>query len=115
MKLTTDAEIGARVRMVRTARKLTQQQVADRMTGVVNKLHHSYVSKIESGDRPLLARELIALAAVLAVTPAGLLAGDATAPDALSAALRDRVEQLELIRERYDRIRRLTQEGAASA
>lgn len=112
---TPDAEIGARVRLVRTARKLTQQQAADRMTAAGYRMHNSAISLIESGGRPLLARELIALAAVLGVTPAALLGGDATAPDALTAALRKRVEDLELIRERYDKIRRLTQAGPGPA
>lgn len=110
---TTDAEIGARVRMVRQARKLTQQQVADRITGAGHMMDNSAVSRTESGGRPLLARELIALAAVLGVTPAALLGGSAAAPDELTAALRERVGQLELIRERYDKICRLAQEGAA--
>lgn len=104
----TDAEIGARVRALRKARSLRQQDVADRMTVTGHKLHHTYVCKIESGDRPLLAREAAAMAPIFGVTVAGLLGDEVAQVNDALAELWQRVQQLEAIRERYDKIRRIT-------
>jgi transcriptional regulator with XRE-family HTH domain len=106
----TEQQIGQRIRAARLARRLTQQQLADRMTGAGHKTGHTAVSRIEAGDRPLLVSELFALAAIFGITPAGLLGGDTAINDSL-AVLWQRVEQLEAIRERYGAICRITGRG----
>ena len=63
---------GRRLREVRTAAGLTQQQVADRVTAAGCKLFRSQIGKIESGDRPATITEGIALADALGVTLADL-------------------------------------------
>jgi len=67
-----DANFARRLKEVRTAAGLTQQQLADRVTAAGRKMFRSQVGKIENGDRPVTISEATALADALGVTLADL-------------------------------------------
>jgi transcriptional regulator with XRE-family HTH domain len=60
--------LGANVKALRTKRKLTQEQLADRCD-----LHRTYIGAIERGERNVSLKNIVILAQALDVTPAGLL------------------------------------------
>jgi transcriptional regulator with XRE-family HTH domain len=75
-------EIGARLRAVRTARELTQAELAD-ILGV----KHTHVSGIERGVRGVTLQQLVKLCRALDISPADVLGKDQPAPK--SARTRD--------------------------
>ena len=68
MDYRTNAEIGDRVRSLRAAAGLSQEQLAE-----VLDVDQSAVSRIEGGDRALTARELTVVADHFGVTPASIV------------------------------------------
>ncbi len=74
------ADVGARIRSLRTARGLTQAQVAEPL------YTKAYISMLESGRTRASMKALEHIAGVLGVTPADLLGGNPT-PDAPQYAL----------------------------
>jgi len=63
--------LGARIRTLRTARALSQEELA----GKAN-LHRTYVGGIERGERNVSVRNLAAIAKALRVPIAALFQGD---------------------------------------
>jgi len=62
-----DAFFGSRLRDIRDAAGLTQQQLASQMNATGHKMHRSAIAKIESGDRPVSLWEAVQLARILGV------------------------------------------------
>ena len=60
--------LGTNVKVLRTKRKLTQEQLAD-----LCDLHRTYIGAIERGERNVSLKNIVLLARVLDVTPADLL------------------------------------------
>jgi transcriptional regulator with XRE-family HTH domain len=71
----SDATFARRLRLVREAAGMTQQQLADAMAATGNKIHRSTIGKIESGDRPVTIGEAVQLAGIVGV-PLEVLATD---------------------------------------
>src|ERR1700722_2997434 len=69
----SDAIFARRLRAVREASGMTQQQLADAMASTGNKIHRSTIGKIESGDRPVTIGEAVQLAGILGVDLAELV------------------------------------------
>src|SRR5213079_3479378 len=88
------ADVGARIRSLRTARGLTQAQLAE------PNYTKAYISMLESGRTRASMKALEHIAGVLGVKPADLLGGAPT-PSAPQFTLLE--------------ARRLTEEGAAQA
>jgi transcriptional regulator with XRE-family HTH domain len=63
----SDSIFARKLREIRQQAGVTQQQIADRMTGAGHKLHRSAVAKIELGERPVTIGEAVQLAGVLGV------------------------------------------------
>lgn len=63
----SDAIFARRLRQVREAARLTQQELADVMASTGNKIHRSTVGKIENGERPVTVGEAVQLAGILGV------------------------------------------------
>lgn len=96
--MTSDAEIGARVRDLRVARGMRQVDLADAMRDRGWKWVQATVWNVEQGTRPLRLSEATSLTGVLAVgVPAltGSSDGDSFADGyrAGVAALRDHIER----------------------
>jgi transcriptional regulator with XRE-family HTH domain len=68
----SDATFARRLRLVREAAGMTQQQLADAMAATGNKIHRSTIGKIESGDRPVTIGEAVELAGIVGVPLADL-------------------------------------------
>ena len=68
------ADVGARIRSLRTAKGLTQAQVAE------PQYTKAYISMLESGRTRASMKALEHIAGVLGVKPADLLGGDPAAP-----------------------------------
>ena len=68
-----DQEIGRRIRQLRRALDYSQDSVAQTMGPP---FRQTTISKIERGQRPVLARELLALADILGVSTEWLLSGE---------------------------------------
>lgn len=60
--------LGANVRALRIAKKLTQEQLAE-----LCDLHRTYVGAIERGDRNISLKNIVTIARALNVEPAELL------------------------------------------
>ena len=90
---------GARIRELRIAKNLTQDDLAEHMN-----VSHGYISFIESGKRGCSVDVLIALSNLFGVSIDYLVLGTATltAPDsaALKADIKALIEHLEKFRER---------------
>ena len=90
---------GARIRELRIAKNLTQDDLAEHMN-----VSHGYISFIESGKRGCSVDVLIALSNLFGVSLDYLVLGTvtSTAPDsaALKADIQALIEQLEKFRER---------------
>ena len=90
---------GARIRELRIAKNLTQDELAEHMN-----VSHGYISFIESGKRGCSVDVLIALSALFGVSIDYLVLGTITytAPDstALKADIQELIGQLEKFRER---------------
>jgi transcriptional regulator with XRE-family HTH domain len=69
----SDAIFARRLRAVREASGMTQQELADAMAATGNKIHRSTIGKIESGDRPVTIGEAVQLAGILGVGLAELV------------------------------------------
>jgi transcriptional regulator with XRE-family HTH domain len=63
----SDATFARRLRLVREAAGMTQQQLADAMAATGNKIHRSTIGKIESGGRPVTIGEAVQLAGILGI------------------------------------------------
>lgn len=61
-------EFGQRVRQLRKAAGLTQQQLADRLSQWGRSYHQTTVAKLEAGTRPTTLEELIPLSVALGVS-----------------------------------------------
>ena len=72
--------------------RMTQQQVAERMTGAGYRMHQTTVAKSESGERPVTLGEAVALALVLGVDLQDLLTEPARDELAWAIAERTRCE-----------------------
>src|SRR5260370_38644649 len=68
----SDATFARRLRLVREAAGMTQQQLADAMAATGNRIHRSTIGKIESGDRPVTIGEAVQLAGILGIPLADL-------------------------------------------
>lgn len=60
--------LGDRVRQLRTAAGMTQQQLSVRLADAGYPLHPSAVAKTEAADRPVPVGEMLALASIFGVT-----------------------------------------------
>jgi transcriptional regulator with XRE-family HTH domain len=69
-----EATFARRLREVREAAGMTQQDLADLMRSTGNKIHRSTIGKIECGGRTVTIGEAVQLAAYLEVDLAGLVA-----------------------------------------
>lgn len=78
--------LGVRVRTLRTARGLTQADLAKRLTAAGHPLHTTTITKLENGARPTLAAEIEAMAAIFGV-PVGAMFGDDHTEGEISATL----------------------------
>jgi transcriptional regulator with XRE-family HTH domain len=76
----SDAVFARRLRDLREASGLTQQQLADVMASTGNKIHRSTIGKIESGDRPVTVGEAAELAGILGVGLAELVTDPGLGP-----------------------------------
>jgi transcriptional regulator with XRE-family HTH domain len=103
-----DAVLARRLRELRETARLTQRQLADRMTGAGYQMHQTTIAKIEAGQRPVIVGEAVALARIIGVDLAALVTEPA-APDsrelanakaALAAAERDVDSQRHQVAER---------------
>ena len=63
----TEAVLARRLRRLREAGHLTQQQIASQMTGAGYRMHQTTIAKIEAGERPVTIGEAVALAWALGV------------------------------------------------
>jgi len=79
--------LSANVREVRDARKLSQAELAARMTDLGRSTQATAIAKLEGGDRRVDVDELVILSAALNVSLARLLAGADPDPDALVSLL----------------------------
>ncbi|NYI05558.1 helix-turn-helix domain-containing protein [Allostreptomyces psammosilenae] len=66
-RLSGEALVAHNLRIVRKAARLSQEDVAERMTRLGHKFHQTQVAKIERGARPIRYDEVIALAKALNV------------------------------------------------
>ena len=70
-----DAAFAQCLRVAREAARLTQQQVAEAMSGRGYPMRQNTISKIEAGDRLVWLGEAVALAEIVGVSLAELAAG----------------------------------------
>lgn len=88
------ATIGQVIRAYRTAKDWPQQQLADAVTATgVARWTQSTTAKVESGNRPITAVELFAVAAVLGVPRIGNLFGQEV-QDALTSGYVEELNRL---------------------
>jgi transcriptional regulator with XRE-family HTH domain len=66
-------EIAANIKAARTRAGLTQRQLASKMQTLGFNWQHSLVAKLEAGNRPLLASEVLALCLCFGVSMATIL------------------------------------------
>jgi transcriptional regulator with XRE-family HTH domain len=72
-----DAVFAQCLRAARAAAGLTQRQIADLMTGAGYQMHQTTIAKIESGERPVILGEAVALARIVGADLADLIDGPA--------------------------------------
>lgn len=68
-----DAVFAGRLRVIREAAGLTQQQLAGLMSRTGGRIHRSAIAKMESGDRTVSVGEAVQLAAILGTGVAELI------------------------------------------
>jgi len=98
----SDAIFARRLREVREAIGLTQQQLADPMASTGNKIHRSTIGKIENGDRPVTVGEAVQIAGILDVDLADLLTEPATDLDVQEARMALEAAERQLRHLRYE-------------
>lgn len=76
MQLTEDEEIGARIAACRERAGISMREMARQMTARGWRWSPTTASKVESGDRPLRASEVVPLAEVLGAHPLDFLSTD---------------------------------------
>ena len=108
----SDAIFARRLRAVREASGMTQQQLADAMARTGNKIHRSTIGKIESGDRPVTIGEAVQLAGILGIPLVELVtehAADAEEQRAYRARVEAQVHLRSLQHEAAERHRLLVE------
>lgn len=70
------APVGGRIRVVREAQGMSQQDVADQVADHGVRWHQTTVAKVEAGERELRLSEAVAVADVLGVEVAVLVGAD---------------------------------------
>lgn len=93
----SDETFARRLRLVREAAGMTQQQLADAMAATGNRFHRSTMGKIESGGRPVTIGEAVQLAGILGIR-LEVLAADLPGDPWGQLAYRHRVEALVRLR-----------------
>lgn len=73
----SDSIFARRLREVRTAAGITQQQLAGQMAETGHRMYHSTIAKIEAEDRLVTIGEAVRFAAILGVPLAELISEEA--------------------------------------
>ena len=76
-----EALVAHNLKVLRKAARLSQEDVAERMTRLGFKLHQTQVAKIENGTRPVRFDEVIGLAKALSVPPENFMTEAVAGPD----------------------------------
>ncbi len=76
-----EALVAHNLRVLRKAARLSQEDVAERMTRLGFKFHQTQVAKIENGARPVRFDEVIGLAKALSVPAANFMTEAVAGPD----------------------------------
>ncbi|MFF7635613.1 helix-turn-helix domain-containing protein [Kitasatospora sp. NPDC008050] len=76
-----EALVAHNLKVLRKAARLSQEDVAERMTRLGFKFHQTQVAKIENGTRPVRFDEVIGLAKALSVPPANFMTEAVAGPD----------------------------------
>ena len=95
-----DAIFARRLRLLREAARLTQRQLADRMTQAGCRMLQTTVSKVEAGERPVSVGEAATFAAVLGTGVSALVDARVDSRD-----LDDWLEYLGALNEKVERAR----------
>ncbi|MFD7645621.1 helix-turn-helix domain-containing protein [Kitasatospora sp. NPDC059795] len=76
-----EALVAHNLKVLRKAARLSQEDVAERMTRLGFKFHQTQVAKIENGTRPVRFDEVIGLAKALSVPAANFMTEAVAGPD----------------------------------
>ncbi|WP_031067551.1 helix-turn-helix domain-containing protein [Streptomyces sp. NRRL WC-3742] len=76
-----EALVAHNLKVLRKAARLSQEDVAERMTRLGFKFHQTQVAKIENGTRPVRFDEVIGLAKALSVPPSNFMTEAVAGPD----------------------------------
>jgi transcriptional regulator with XRE-family HTH domain len=76
-----EALVAHNLRILRKTRRLSQEDVAERMGKLGFKLHQTQIAKIENGNRPIRFDEVLGLAKALGVPPHHFMTEAVAGPD----------------------------------
>ncbi len=76
-----EALVAHNLKVLRKAARLSQEDMAERMTRLGFKLHQTQIAKIENGTRPVRFDEVIGLAKALSVPAANFMTEAVAGPD----------------------------------
>jgi transcriptional regulator with XRE-family HTH domain len=125
--LDLESEVGARIRALRKARGMSQQQLGEALAAYGHGMRHELVYRVEAGSdrRPLRLNEAAAFAAALGVTLADLIGGGGgdqaarqaalTATIETSQQLAEAIEAAEKAQQRYTEARQRAQKAQRQA
>ncbi len=82
-----EALVAHNLKTMRKARRLSQEDIAERMTGLGFKMHQTQVAKIENGTRPISFDEVLGFAKALGVPPNEFMSVEVYGPDTIEYEL----------------------------
>ena len=113
-----DEAVGVRIRTLREAKNWSQVELAEKLSADGSNWYRQTILKVEKGQRPLKAAEILRFAAVLEVSPQQLLTvfGSATqgyhASPGIAHAVLDLMDELDIAAANLSNLRELNKRQA---